>query len=109
MASSPITSRQIDGETVTDFIFLGSKITADGDFSHEIKRRDKQAVCESSSNTSLRCEQAAKTFTTGRCPDAGRGTPAEDTCGLNRRLFKTTEIKQPELLRSCCRKQKCYF
>ena len=39
MASDPITSRQIDGETmeiVTDFIFLGSKITADGDFSHEI-------------------------------------------------------------------------
>ena len=35
MASSPITSRQIDGETVTDFIFLGSKITADGDCSHE--------------------------------------------------------------------------
>ena len=42
MASSPITSRQIDGETVetvADFIFLGSKITADGDCSHEIKRR----------------------------------------------------------------------
>ena len=39
MASSPITSWQIDGETVTDFIFLGSRITADGDFSHEIKRR----------------------------------------------------------------------
>ena len=41
MASRPITSWQIDGETmetVTDFIFLGSKITADGDFSHEIKR-----------------------------------------------------------------------
>ena len=41
MASSPITSRQINGETmetVTDFIFLGSKITADGDCSHEIKR-----------------------------------------------------------------------
>ena len=41
MASSPITSWQIDGETiktVTDFIFLGSKITADGDCSHEIKR-----------------------------------------------------------------------
>ena len=40
-ASSPITSWQIDGETmetVTDFIFLGSKITADGDYSHEIKR-----------------------------------------------------------------------
>ena len=38
MASDPITSWQIDGETVADFIFLGSKITADGDFSHEIKR-----------------------------------------------------------------------
>ena len=38
MASSPLTSRQIDGETVSDFIFLGSKITADGDCSHEIKR-----------------------------------------------------------------------
>ena len=41
MTSSPITSGQIEGETVeavTDFIFLGSKITADGDFSHEIKR-----------------------------------------------------------------------
>ena len=42
MASDPITSREIDGETVetvSDFIFLGSKITADGDCSHEIKRR----------------------------------------------------------------------
>ena len=39
MASDPITSWQIDGETVTDFIFLGPKITADGDCSHEIKRR----------------------------------------------------------------------
>jgi len=38
MASSPITSWQLDGETVTDFIFGGSKITADGDCSHEIKR-----------------------------------------------------------------------
>ena len=38
MASGPITSRQIDGETVADFIFLGSKITADSDCSHEIKR-----------------------------------------------------------------------
>ena len=37
MASSPITSWQIDGETVADFIFMGSKITADGDYSHEIK------------------------------------------------------------------------
>ena len=42
MTSGPITSWQIDGktvETVTDFIFPGSKITADGDYSHEIKRR----------------------------------------------------------------------
>ena len=39
MASGPITSWQIDGETVVDFNFLGSKITADGDCSHEIKRR----------------------------------------------------------------------
>ena len=39
MASGPITSWQIDGETVADFIFLGSKITADGDCSHEIKKR----------------------------------------------------------------------
>ena len=42
MASGPITSQQIDGETmetVKDFIFFGSKVTADGDCSHEIKRR----------------------------------------------------------------------
>ena len=39
MASSPITSWEIDGETVSDFIFGGSKITADGDCRHEIKRR----------------------------------------------------------------------
>ena len=39
MASSPITSWEIDGETVSDFIWGGSKITADGDCSHEIKRR----------------------------------------------------------------------
>ena len=38
MASGPITSWQIDGETVADFLFLGSKITADDDCSHEIKR-----------------------------------------------------------------------
>ena len=39
MASDPITSWEIDGEAVADFTFLGSKITADGDCSHEIKRR----------------------------------------------------------------------
>ena len=39
MASDPITSWQVDGKTVADFIFLGSNITADGNCSHEIKRR----------------------------------------------------------------------
>ena len=39
MTSSPITSGQIDGETVADFYFLGSKVTADGDCNYEIKRR----------------------------------------------------------------------
>ena len=41
MASRPITSWQIDGEIVVDFTFLGSKITADGDCSHETKRKLK--------------------------------------------------------------------
>ena len=41
MASGPITSWEIDGETVSDFIFPSSKITADGDCSHKIKRQDK--------------------------------------------------------------------
>ena len=40
MASGPITSWEIDGETVADFIFGGSKITADGDCSHELKRKE---------------------------------------------------------------------
>ena len=44
MGSGPINSRQIDMETVTDFTFLGSKITADGDCSHEIKRRLKNKI-----------------------------------------------------------------
>ena len=39
LVSGPITSWEIDGETVSDFIFLGSKITTDGDCSHEVKRR----------------------------------------------------------------------
>ena len=50
MASSPITSRQIDGETmetVTHFIFLGSKVTADGDCSHEIKKKKVLALWKS--------------------------------------------------------------
>ena len=57
MASGPITSWQIDGETmetVTDFIFLGSKITADGDYSHEIKRLGRKAM---TNLESLLCQQ----------------------------------------------------
>ena len=62
MASSPITSWQIDGETVTEFIFLGSKITADHDCSHEMKRRlflgrkaitNLDSILKSRDNTSL--------------------------------------------------------
>ena len=45
MASGPITSWQIDGETVADFVFLGSKITVDGDCSHEIKRCLSFGLC----------------------------------------------------------------
>ena len=45
MASGPNTSWEIDGETVSDFVFGGSKITADGDWSHEIKRRLLQWSC----------------------------------------------------------------
>ena len=55
MASGPITSWEIDGETVetmSDFIFLGSKITADGDCSHEIKRR---SLLERKVMTNLEC------------------------------------------------------
>ena len=55
MASGAITSWQIDGETmetVRDFIFLGSKITADGDYSHEIKRR---LFLERKAMTNLQC------------------------------------------------------
>ena len=48
MASIPITLWQIDGETETDFIFGGSKITADGDCSHEIKRHLRELDCEES-------------------------------------------------------------
>ena len=56
MASGPITSWQIDGETVRAFIFLGSKITADGDCSHEIKRHlllGRKAMTKLDSLTSL--------------------------------------------------------
>ena len=57
MASGPIISWQIDGETVADFIFLGSKITADGDCSHEIKRHillEKKAMTNLGSISKIR-------------------------------------------------------
>ena len=57
MASDPITSWQIDGETVTDFIFLASKLTADSDCSHEIKRhlrRVKKAMTNLNSILKIR-------------------------------------------------------
>ena len=57
MASSPITSWQIDGktvETVRDLIFLGSKITADGDCSHKIKRRNLDSILKAET---LLCQQ----------------------------------------------------
>ena len=62
MASGPITSWKIDGETeetVSDFIFLGSKITADGDCSHEIKRR---LLLGRKVMTSLDCYSKAETL-----------------------------------------------
>ena len=58
MAFSPITSWQIDGETVetvTDFIFLGSKITVDGDFTHEIKRQKTLAPWKKSNDKPRQC------------------------------------------------------
>ena len=60
MASGPITSWEIDGETVSDFIFLGPKITADGDCSHEIKRRllhGRKVITNGSKAERLLCEQ----------------------------------------------------
>ena len=72
MASSPMTPRQTDGETmetVTDFIFLGSKITADGDCSHEIKRclllgrkamTNLESICAPMADS---CQCMAKTMT----------------------------------------------
>ena len=60
MASSPIISWQIDGETVTDFIVVGSKITADGDCRHEIKRRllfGRKVMTNLGSIWTLLCQQ----------------------------------------------------
>ena len=87
MASSPVTSWQIDGETmetVTDFIFLGSKITADGDCSHEIKRHlllgmgfpsgseVKASACNAGDLGSI--------LGSGRSPGEGNGNPLQYSC-----------------------------
>ena len=70
MASGPITSWQIDGETMetmTDFIFLGSKITADGDRSHEIKRRsllERKVLMESSMKVKVKSLSHVRLFAT---------------------------------------------
>ena len=60
MASGPITSWQIDKETVADFIFLGSKITADGDCSHEIKRH---LLLGRKAMTNLECKLKSRDIT----------------------------------------------
>ena len=67
MASSPITSWQVDGETietVTDFIFLGSKITADGDCGHEIKRH---TPWEKSYDKPQQCIKKQRHYFTDKC------------------------------------------
>ena len=87
MASGPITSWQIDGETVeamADFIFLGSQITADGDCSHEIKRRlllgkgfpDGPEVKASACNTG----DLGSIPESGRSPGEGNGNPLQYSC-----------------------------
>ena len=88
MASGPITSWQIDGEPVTDFIFLGSKITADGDCSHEIKRH---LFFERKVMTNLPGGSEVKTSACnagdlgsipglGRSPGEGNGNPLQYSC-----------------------------
>ena len=75
MASSPITSWQIDEEAVSDFIFGGSKITADGDCSHEIKRRllrGKVSACNAGDLGSIPG--------LGRFPGKGNGNPLQYPC-----------------------------
>ena len=70
MASGPITSWQIDGETmetVTDFIFLGSKITADGDCSHEMKRH---LLCGRKAMTNLDSVLKRKHYFADKCPSS---------------------------------------
>ena len=88
MASGPITSWQIDGETmetVTDFIFLGSQITADGDCSHEIKRclkkkRKKQMIPDFIKQLQAQEDESAKSLS--GAARQGRGEPELHPRGL---------------------------
>ena len=78
MASGPITSWQIDGETVetvSDFIFLGSKITADGDCSHEIKRR---LLLGRKVMTNINTYSKAETLFANKCPSSQGYGPLPD-------------------------------
>ena len=65
MASGPITSWQIDGETVTDFIFLGCKVTADSDCNHEIAPvLGSKVTADSDSNHEIACSSEEKLWPT---------------------------------------------
>ena len=82
MASGPITSWQIDGETVetlADFIFLGSKITADGDCSHEIKKCGFPGGSEVKVSASNVGDQGLIPGL-GRSPGEGNGNPLQYSC-----------------------------
>ena len=86
MASGPITSWQIDGETVSDFYFLGSKITADGDFSHEIKRRfllGRKAMTKLDSRVKSRDITLLTKVCLVRAIGEGNGTPLQYSCPEN--------------------------
>ena len=81
MASGPITSWQIDGETVADFIFLGSKVTAGGDCSHEIKRPLLDFPGGSDGKASVyNGIDLGSIPGLGRSPEEGNGNPFQDYC-----------------------------
>ena len=83
MASSPVTSWQIDGETVADFIFLDSKITADGDCSHEIKRcltPWKESYDQPRQHIKKQRHYFAKKVHLVKAIGEGNGTPLQYSC-----------------------------
>ena len=79
MASGPISSWQIDGETVRDFMFWGSKITADGDCSHEIKKCGFPGGSEVKVSASNVGDQGLIPGL-GRSPGEGNGNPLQYSC-----------------------------